>query len=496
MASLSDGPLKKDLQEHKDESAGRLLQLLQTETVPKKKRARKELVVDEAPQELRKFKSADQGLLLDATLIALANEALGAGEATEPDPDALMPLIARVPCLPGYVERFVTRRDNQFNNIEALSVGELYDACEQALKVCNALATQSHCQDAALLAFGPVVMLLGRLVEGIEANSQSSDWARLEDLTTRTLLCMGIAGKEAELLEASAANNTDAPAASSIKSRWWLEWSAEVPCTDYASAAEVCAVAVLWRTITRCHLKNRVSIAALAAHAEYDMRLLGSAGTAAGYMTYAAKSGLDGVIDVAPARSRCSVAMYTASARLYVPETPVQYLVRILVARMAAEAAAEMLGEHSLSAKLLDAAASVVLYSETMEWLQTQPPSSIIVSALNALSAGGPAAVGAHLCYDVPAKTVRALAAAAGAFDKVSAETAAAGAHAVDHAGVDQSEADALLFYVSKDGEIEGLEWESDERGAEDDDSEGILQGLSHDMSDQDGEEGSDDESD
>ena len=133
-----------------------------------------------------------------------------------------------------------------------------------------------------------------------------------------------------------------------------------------------------------------------------------------------------------------------------------------MLAARNASIVASSLGDYPLSSRIQSTAAGVLPPPSALEWLREQPPSSVILQALEALQQG-PQGLSNHLIYEAQERAVKALASAAKAGGVLARGDRAAEAGTAQ----ESSPADDLLFFVSKEGDdgVFGLEWGSDEEG-------------------------------
>jgi hypothetical protein len=119
-------------------------------------------------------------------------------------------------------------------------------------------------------------------------------------------------------------------------------------------------------------------------------------------------------------------------------------------------AVATLLGKAPAAARVSAAAAAAPAPADAVDWLRRQPPSAVVMAALEALQ-GGPEGLSAHLVLHASDRAVLALAAAVqggGGGGEDGGEGEAPGASA----------ADDLLFFVSTEGDaaLAGDAWGAD----------------------------------
>lgn len=475
--------------------------------------------------------SAGAPTLLDGTLQALVERSLAGSPDPSVDPVAL--LVARFPPPPGYLNSHILRGYPAAAGASD-DVPAILAAADAALRSCNALAGQGGHPTTALAAFGAAVSLMCRAAGVMEGPTRSAarqqgqgqhsgpqEWAQLEALGSRALLCMHAAAEEAR---AAAAAGEGGGGAADSASRWWVQWAKGAQQAEQ-EAVEACAAVVSLCTTARLHAAaaqpEAAADRALAALAALDMRRLAPY-AAAGQLAYAAEAPLE---EVARGRdgARCFLALYAAAAEqggcccgcawgvvvgggglgvgvggggLHEVASPLYravhitggrrvtdarcrlragaeaasaelYLLRMAAARKAA-AVASAIGRLPAAAALEAAAAATAAPAEVVEWLRQQPPSSVVMAALSSLQQG-PSGLSAHLVHHASDRAVLALAAAV---QSGSQRDGGGGGEGVDAGGGEgaPSAADDLLFFVSREGDaaLLGEGWGADaDSGAE-----------------------------
>jgi hypothetical protein len=487
---LPKSTLKDSLQATLSEASAKLLQQLQPQEEAKKKPAKRAKPAADTQQKKQKKQSSAavplEPTLIDSTLETATAAILGGKTPKEFTSVAIAPLISRFPPPEGLIEWHLLRTQ------PAAASGEDWaaeiNAAEKALQICNALATQAPSSEHALSIFEPALAQMLKAVEALEAASNNagveeeelgasgskdiaSGWEQLKLLSNRAVMCMNLAAKEISTI--NRADVDDKGAEAERNTRWWLYPD---QANDVVNTARiVCSVAVSLCTVARLRtLEGDDVIDALAANAAHDMKILAPY-AAIGQVLAAAEAVLDEV-NKTNDDAMLFLALYMAAVENSGDIGGEYYFLRMLAARNAS-AAATSLGDAAAAARLLSSAASAPPPPEAVEWLRDQPPSSVIVQALESLQRG-PQGLSAHLIYDASERAVKALAAAAKAGGVLAVGSSGGGANGDGGEGA-ATPADDLLFLISKEGD--GGAFGRQDWGSEDDDEE---------------DEGSDDEDD
>jgi hypothetical protein len=529
---LPDSTLKAALQANLSEAATKLLQQLQPQEEQKKKPSKRaKSAAPAATQQKKKRKQSGGGAavlvnptLMDSSLDAAVDAILSGKAPKSYENVAVAPLISRFPPPEGLVEWQLLKSqptaasgDDEEEENEDWSAE--IDSAERALQICNALATQAPTSEHALAVFEPALAQMLKAVEALEAANNvagvekeelgangskhiASGWEQLKLLSNRAVMCMNLAAKEISVV--NHADEDDQGAEADRNTRWWLSWNNNTSTNDdngdnadngsasnserrlrreqssgdddvVNTARAVCSVAVSLCTVARLRTFERngtLKVESLAAHAAHDMKILAPY-AAIGQVMAAAEEAVLEEVNKTNDDSTLFLALYMAAVESSDNTNGEYYFLRMLAARNAS-AAATSLGDAVMAAGVLSSAAAAPPPPAALEWLRDQPPSSVVLQALESLQKG-PQGLSAHLIYEAPERAVKALAAAAKAGGVLAATTPGGGA--VDgEDGQEANPADDLLFFVSKEGDGGAFgrqDWGSDREGGSDDDEEG-----------------------
>jgi hypothetical protein len=526
---LPNSTLKASLQTSLSEASIKILQHLQPQDdEPKKKPAKRNKPTAPAPTQQKKKRKSSQGsgagaavpeapTLLDSGLEAAVAAILDGKTPKSFTNVAIAPLISRFPPPEGLIMWHLLRSQPGAAAATAGDDGEEEDwaaqieLAEKALRACNALASQAPSPEHALAVFEPALAQMLLAVEALEvatsaglveeeeqggaggssaARDIASGWEQLRLLSNRAVVCMSLAAKEIALVNHT--DNDDKGAAADRNTRWWLSWNTNTVASDTVVnddsndrqrrgqhsgnveniATTACSVAVSLCTVARLRSLegDRISVETLAAHAAHDMKILAPY-AAIGQVMAAAEVVLEDVNKTTD-DAMLFLALYMAAVENNDTNSGEYYFLRMLAARNAC-AAATSLGNAAVAARALSSAAAAPPPPAALEWLRNQPPSSVVLQALESLQRG-PQGLSAHLIYDATERGVKALAAAAKAGGVLAVSTSGGGA---DGGGGDEATpTDDLLFFVSKEGDggafgrqdwgSGGEESENDEDGA------------------------------
>lgn len=524
---MPNSPLKDSLKASLTEASTKLLQQLQSqEEEPKKQPAKRaKPAAPPATKQTKKKKTSQQSsaaapkapTLVDCSLEAAVAAILRSKIPKCYDNVAIAPLISRFPPPEGLIEWHLLR-SNPAAAVEEDWAAQI-DSAEKALHICNALATEAPSSEHALAVFEPVLAQMLKAVEALEAATTkslveeeeqggaddtreiASGWEQLKLLSNRIVMCMNLAAKEIAVV--NHADDDDVGAEADRNTRWWLSWNSNSsPSNDTADknggsgsgdknngrrtnghnlsgnveniATTACSVAVSLCTVARLRtFKGDASrqVDVLAAHAAHDMKILAPY-AAMGQVTAAAEAALEEVNKTTD-DATLFLALYMAAVKSSDSMSEEIYFLRMLAARNAS-AAATSLGNTAVAAQVLSSAATAPPPPAALEWLQEQPPSSVILQALQSLQRG-PQGFSAHLIYEAPERALKALAAAA----KAGGVLAVGTSDADGDAGQISIPADDLLFFVSKEGDggaFNRQDWGSDrDEGSDDEDGRAGL---------------------
>jgi hypothetical protein len=516
VAALPDSTLKDSLKASLSEVSAKLLQQLQSQEEQIKQPAKRaKPAAPPTTQQMKKKKPSRQSrgaaapeapTLMDCNLEAAVAAILRGTTPRSYTTVAIAPLISRFPPPEGLIEWHLLRSNPAAGEEDWVAQ---IDLAEKALPICNALATQAPSSEHALAVFEPALAQMLRAVEALEAATSTSlveegeqaadasreiasGWEQLKLLSTRAVMCMNLTAKEISIV--NHADDNDIGAEADRNTRWWLSYNSNLSASEGITdenggsaslnnsddgrsrghhhhsgdvtniAQTACSVAVSLCTVARLRTlegDDSLHVDALAAHAAHDMKIL-SPYAAMGQVTAAAEAVL-GEVNKTTDDAMLFLALYMAAVESSDAISGELYFLRMLAARNAS-AAASFLGNTAVAARVLSSAATAPPPPAALEWLREQPPSRVILQALDSLQRG-PQGLSAHLIYEAPERAVMALAAAA----KALAVGASGGGDG--DGGQDSTPADDLLFFVSKEGDggaFNCQDWGSErEEGAE-----------------------------
>ncbi|KAL4527524.1 hypothetical protein Ndes2526A_g08693 [Nannochloris sp. 'desiccata'] len=527
IAALPHSTLKDSLKASLSEASTKLLKQLQSlgeqEQRIKPAKRSKPAAPPITQQKKKKKLSRQSGVaaapsaptLMDCSLEAAVAAILRGKTPKSYETVAIAPLISRFPPPEGLIEWHLLRS----NPAEEEDWAAQIDSAEKALHICNALATQAPSSEYALAVFEPALAQMLKAVEALEAatitslveeeeqggaddsREIASGWEQLKSLSNRAVMCMNLAAKEVSVVNQAA--NDDVGAEADRNTRWWLSWNSNLFISDDTAgetggngssrdvsdgrprgshhsgdvrniARTACSVAVSLCTVARLRTfegDDDLQVDALAAHAAHDMKILAPY-AAIGQVTGAAEAVLE-EINKTTDDAMLFLALYMAAIDSSDTNNAEYYFLRMIAARNAS-AAATSLGNTAVAGRVLSSAAVAPPPPTALEWLREQPPSSVILQALESLQRG-PQGLSAHLIYEAPERAVRALAAAA----KAGGVLAVGASGADGDNGQDSTPADDLLFFVSKKGDggaFNRQDWGSDrEEGSDDEDGRAGL---------------------
>ena len=389
-------------------------------------------------------------------------------------------LLARFPPPDGLLDAFIATHDTDSDKDSHND--------ETILTLCNGLASQATTVEQGLALFAPALSKMLATVQAIDDNDNDSDsdgmhvnastaqWHRLAALSSRCIMCMHLIIKEKQI-QAKHGSGTGTGGDEECGGRWWLQWgdgsrqrrkkhkttssSSSGNTSPLMAARSACSAAVSLRTAARMReaanaAATATTPAALTAYALCDMQLL-SPYAAQGQVIASA----DVVVEeVAKAREEvklflalnaAAAAAATADPDHHHPD-PDFYFLRMLAARNTS-AMAESVGDEGTAARVLAVAAAATPPPSALEWLRQQPPSRLVVQALEALQRRGPQGLSEYLVYEVPEKGVRALGVAAKAGGVLKIGGSVDGNEDGDGGLSNRGATDDLLFYVSTEGD-------------------------------------------
>ncbi|PRW56714.1 hypothetical protein C2E21_4752 [Chlorella sorokiniana] len=380
----------------------------------------------------------------------------------------------------------------------------LVAAAGVALGVCAALACEADCPEDALCTFAPALGLLREaaqlLLHQLEqqeageaaeaASSIGSDPAavlrELSQLASRALASMHAALRAQQLRLA-----TGQPAGGS--GYWRANPDQPSPAEAADAACAACSDVCLLLSTLRLHSsgllaassKQRQQQDALAAAAAADLRLLAPYG-ASGLLDYLATLPKEEAYG-SSAAARQFLVLYAAAAKQELAGER-EYLCRLAAARTAA-AAARAMEQESAAAAITAEACALPTSQAFVGWLQEQPPSGIVSTAL-AAARGGLDALSTHLVQECSERSMAALLAAMQHGDAAGAAAgragAAAGAQAAEGGAAEAVDMaapmDDLLFFADKQGDttVFGRDWQMGSEDEEEEDEEGGDTGGLH----------------